>query len=524
MRPLGRNGVGLTVLACAAGCAAAAATAGRVAGDTGDTGAACATEVSAWQDLDGDGFGDPTTQLQVSACDLGDGVVANSDDCDDGDALAWTGAPEVACDGSDNDCDGAQPKCNASFDTQSDARLVGSVKPGALGDAVAFLGDVDGDGVGDVGVGDPMAAGSSGEAYVFSGATLAGTDGVAAQLAKATLTAPGELSMGLGLAGAGDVDGDGDDDLFAINGGYAYLLTGPVGTVDVAKEAVASLQVNGQGAKAWVGDADGDSVSDLFVNNTSRSYLYRGPFVGRRSTADSDLTVDFDKCSLNTRGSSDGLDADGDGDTDLLVSAPTGFGCDGPASIAGIDGRATGMVWVLSAGDATTFTVGSTTATWVESAASVGDWNGDGYVDLAMGPTFSVLFGPLKGDISADTAQVRQEVALPTATQGVVALGDVDGDGLPDAGAVGGSWSDAVVGAGVSVLLGGTTGTLGADGPAAFWTSQEALTTAFSSAASGGDVDGDGISDLLYGAAGSTGADSTEGRAFYVAGSRLLVP
>ncbi|GDX83061.1 hypothetical protein LBMAG42_48720 [Deltaproteobacteria bacterium] len=59
---------------------------------------------SAWyDDLDGDGFGDPLTESV--ACDGTGGRVANPDDCDDEDATAFPRGIEV-CDLVDNDCDG----------------------------------------------------------------------------------------------------------------------------------------------------------------------------------------------------------------------------------------------------------------------------------------------------------------------------------------------------------------------------------------------------------------------------------
>lgn len=55
-------------------------------------------------DIDGDGQGDPT--LYVSTCDGPPvGYVLNDDDCDDGSATTYPGAPEI-CDGIDNNCNG----------------------------------------------------------------------------------------------------------------------------------------------------------------------------------------------------------------------------------------------------------------------------------------------------------------------------------------------------------------------------------------------------------------------------------
>ncbi len=59
---------------------------------------------STWYlDADADSYGDPA--MSVYSCEP-DGYVANADDCDDSEALAWTGNTDD-CDGVDNDCDGA---------------------------------------------------------------------------------------------------------------------------------------------------------------------------------------------------------------------------------------------------------------------------------------------------------------------------------------------------------------------------------------------------------------------------------
>jgi len=57
-----------------------------------------------YQDLDGDGFGDP--QVMQLACSQPGGFVDDDTDCDDGDPDTYPGAPEL-CDGADNDCDGS---------------------------------------------------------------------------------------------------------------------------------------------------------------------------------------------------------------------------------------------------------------------------------------------------------------------------------------------------------------------------------------------------------------------------------
>ena len=69
----------------------------------GDTDEGAAGGDTWYADADADGYGDASTS--VEACDQPSGYVDNSDDCDDDEELAWTGATEEV-DGVDNDCDG----------------------------------------------------------------------------------------------------------------------------------------------------------------------------------------------------------------------------------------------------------------------------------------------------------------------------------------------------------------------------------------------------------------------------------
>ena len=54
-------------------------------------------------DNDGDGFGDPTTQMQ--SCNMPSGTVTQAGDCNDNDVTTYSGATEI-CDGVDNNCNG----------------------------------------------------------------------------------------------------------------------------------------------------------------------------------------------------------------------------------------------------------------------------------------------------------------------------------------------------------------------------------------------------------------------------------
>ena len=60
-----------------------------------------------WQDADGDGQGGTAQAFGLSATCEGPGESSRFGDCNDGDATAYQGAPELPADGVDNDCDGA---------------------------------------------------------------------------------------------------------------------------------------------------------------------------------------------------------------------------------------------------------------------------------------------------------------------------------------------------------------------------------------------------------------------------------
>ena len=62
-----------------------------------------ATDILTWYaDSDGDSYGDPSNSINMFQPS---GYVTNTDDCNDSEPLAWTGATD-SCDGIDNNCSG----------------------------------------------------------------------------------------------------------------------------------------------------------------------------------------------------------------------------------------------------------------------------------------------------------------------------------------------------------------------------------------------------------------------------------
>ena len=106
-----------------------------------------ASDISTWyadadQDTYGDSAdadGDGVADNMVTSCDQPSGYVANMDDCNDNEALAWTGKEEV-CDDVDNNCDG-----DIDSDATDRAAWYADADEDTYGDAT----DADGDGVAD---------------------------------------------------------------------------------------------------------------------------------------------------------------------------------------------------------------------------------------------------------------------------------------------------------------------------------------------------------------------------------------
>lgn len=120
-----------------------------------------------------------------------------------------------------------------------------------FGNALAALGDVDGDGSGDLAVGAPRTADGAGAVYGISGAT-----GAPLWVVEG---APGSLT-GEALAWAGDIGGDGRADLAAAARGRVSLHDARSGL------RIATFAAPDEERVPWVaavGDVDGDGREDL---------------------------------------------------------------------------------------------------------------------------------------------------------------------------------------------------------------------------------------------------------------------
>lgn len=340
----------------------------------------------------------------------------------------------------------------------ADARILGTVAAGYAGHDVAFAGDVNGDGVEDVVVGAPYFGGSdmAGEAYVLFGPLSGDMD-----VADGGVTLVGELVddgwhsldvswTGRSVAGAGDVDGDGVDDLlvgapyYDLGRGAAYVVHGAlVGDVELASAGTRILGEDGDELGYTVrrlGDLDGDGLADFAVGTQDADgtgfYLFHGPALGVSSPSDADASF------RNTDGSGSGTllcpagDTDGDGLTDIWVND---IWDDTVASNAGgvllLPGPLEGA---LDESAAVAAIHGMAEEEHAGSPAPLGDVDADGRSDLAVGAGYGgpgsvyVMLAPFTGTRTVAEAIARFEGDGDDNARSPVAGGDIDGDGLGD--------------------------------------------------------------------------------------------
>ena len=400
----------------------------------------------------------------------------------------------------------------------ADTTLTGTTLGEELGSAVAAAGDVNGDGYDDVIVG---AAGVD-RAYVFHG-SYAGLSTTAAT----TLRGSGTVRFGDAVAGIGDVNGDGYDDVmvgdpsYSSSGGridaYYGSASGVSSTSAFAVSSTSAGAALGQSIDA-AGDMNGDGYDDVIVGspgysatyvNGGRIIVFYGASAGLSTSSVTSLTGTQNLAGLGTAVAGLG-DVNGDGYDDVAASEPYWD------TVNILLGSSTGVTLTGA-----TTVVNTSWNTFGSALDSAGDVNGDGWPDLIIGDygysTSSkaslgrayVYHNSGSGTFTTAKTTMTGSFASDQLGWDVAGVGDVDNDGYDDV-LVGIDFANSYRGE-ARLYLGSASGVSSSyiqsfGGSATYEYYGSSLDGA-------GDVDGDGWADIIIGAYRYTGSKSAVGKA-----------
>ena len=365
----------------------------------------------------------------------------------------------------------------------------------AFGTSVGNAGDVDGDGFSDFFVGSPgddvAGIGSIGSFSVFSGAS-------GSQLYQRTgFLVPGTTGFfsgfGNSISLASDFDSDGVRDIVATDAGTLYTISGADGSLIDSRGIATDINAR----VAAIGDLNGDGFSEIVVGTPGgTSGGVASGFVdvlsGDGSYA-SLFQVSGDQNAQNFGSSIAGAgDVNADGTPDLIVG---GFGDDTNAvnsGLASVLSGADGSALLTITGDNRLAELGS-------SVSGIGDINADGFADLLVGAPGDDAGGDSNGSVTAVSGADGSTLYTVSGDDDedslfrIARLTDINGDGVDEFAATAPGDDDGGTNSGSVRLFSGIDG----DVITTFYgDSSGDFLNAVSSA---GDVNGDGIDDLIVG-------------------------
>ena len=480
--------------------------------------------------------------------DDGDGYSENEGDCDDADA-------DISPDGvdgliTDRDCDGVSAEGTLEL---AEYAFIGESPDDYAGYWVSTAGDVDGDGLDDVLVGaydDDDMGRSAGAGYLILGSSLDLHGAFDLSVADYKIVGEDEGDWaGFVVETAGDIDGDGTPDILVgaygvddrgpTTGAVYVVLSGSIGATGTISLSDADYKIIGESERDYAGyalssagDIDGDGLDDILVGASGQEAGGRfagAAYVILASSLATDPPTDLSKADYKFVGETEedwagysvsgAGDVDGDGLADLLIGADGDDGGSQAHASYLILGGELGATATVDLSAADYKFVGESSYDYASQVSTAGDVDGDGLDDIVIGAggrdqggtnagaAYVILGSSLSEAGSVDLSMADYvlvgERAGDSAGSTVSDAGDVDGDGLSDI-MVGAYYhrSDydlqgaAYVVLGRSLLNSTELDLSGADYKLA---GQSTGHYAGHSVSSAGDVDGDGLADVMVG-------------------------
>ncbi|MFN8350447.1 MAG: FG-GAP-like repeat-containing protein [Flavobacteriales bacterium] len=401
-----------------------------------------------------------------------------------------------------------------------------------LGAAVANAGDVNGDGYADALFGAPGASnGQAGEGLVYL--HYGSATGLAAAPSLTLEVNVAGAQFGTSVSTAGDVNGDGYADVVigapANGNGAAYVFMGGAGGLSTAPSATLTGGTQCGRSVATAGDVDHDGFADVIIGSpgTGEARIFEGSPTGIVTTPVVVLS-ELPASGLFGTAVATAGDVNGDGYSDVIVGAPQAANGQANEGLAYVyHGGATSITTTY----ARMLEVNQAAAGFGISVSGAGDVNGDGFFDVVVGADLwesgqtdegaaFVFHGSATGIAAAPASTLQRNITDGRMGRSVAEAGDVNGDGYADI-VVGAPLAEnpaATADEGIAwVYRGSPTGILG--------TANDVLESnmagyQFGSAVSGGgDVDGDGYSDVLVGAPAANPAFAAEGGQYWFRGA-----
>lgn len=294
-------------------------------------------------------------------------------------------------------------------------------------------------------------------------------------------------------------------------------------------------------------DFDGDGIPDLVVgapdafapaqsSGVARVLLGRpAPLPAVLGPADLAYTgaTGFDFAGDDVAGVAD---FDGDGFDDLLVGAAFAGGGGSPGEVYLVRGGAAPVGGALDA-VGVTFSGEDNRDYAGSSVADAGDVNADGYADILIGAIGAenplvdsgaayLVFGgpsPASRDLALADAARYGEDGGDIAGETVAGAGDVDGDGFDDV-LIGAPWNHALgtFSGAAYLVLGDPTPVSGTLATAIRYTGDKPDEFVGYALAGGGDVDGDGYADMLFGVGSHSTTFRDHGAVYVILGGGAL--